>query len=295
MNITTAITPQRSARREQCFAIFHQFVRFFCDVFSEERPLENVPCRQSYKDYVPRYYRRLLAPGLGNLVPAHVKWFRRLEPIFSLPAGARILDYGGGYGMDSILLAALGYDVTFYEITPHHIAIAQAMAERYSNRFGALKMRFVNAKNEPLPEGLDAVSLNEVAHHIEPVEMVFKTAARMLKPDGTLFLLEPNFLCAPVQLFFFRVRGFNVVATVKDRETGAEYQVGNEHIRLISDWTAKARSAGFVPGPRSFTIPWGTRTIGPTPSSMRRALENLPVARNLLASHVTMQFRRAQA
>jgi 2-polyprenyl-3-methyl-5-hydroxy-6-metoxy-1,4-benzoquinol methylase len=272
------------------FEIFRQFVRFFCGVFSEKAPLENVACRQSYKDYVPNYYRSILGPGLENLTAAHIKWFRRLEPIFSLPKGAHILDYGGGYGMDSILLAALGYEITFYEITPHHIAIAQAMAERYAARFGPLKMHFVNAKKEPLPQNLDAVTLNEVAHHIEPVETVFDAAAKMLKPGGSLFLLEPNYLSLPVQVFFFRVRGFEVVKTHKDEETGAEYQYGNEHIRLVSDWIAKARGAGFTLGDMRYTIPFGMKSNSPVPSALRRALEKAPLTRHLLATHVTMRF-----
>ena len=293
MNIQMRTPSLPPATRDERFEVLRQFVRFFCKVFSEKAPLENVACRQSYKDYVPRYYRGLLPPGLENPTSAHVKWFRRLEPIFSLPSGSSILDYGGGYGVDTIFLAALGYDMTFYEITPHHIAIAKALAARYEAQFGPLKIRFVNARTDPLPQNLDAVSLNEVAHHIEPAETAFNMAAKMLRPGGTLFLLEPNFMCLPVQIYFLRVRGFTVVTTVKDEETGAEFQLGNEHIRLISDWTAKARRAGFLPGMRTYIIPWAARPDRPEASPLRRALENMPGARNLLASHVTMQFLKA--
>ena len=61
-----------------------------------------------------------------------------------------------------------------------------------------------------------------------------------------------------MQLFFFASRrNFNVVATVKDEESGAEYLIGNEHIRPISNWIAKARSADLYAGTPHFYNPLG--------------------------------------
>jgi len=286
--------PERNHRTYEAeFAAFVRFVQFFCEVFSEKEPLAAADCRDSYKEYVPKYYRHIFGPGLEKLTPRHLKWFRRLSPLFALPKGATLLDYGGGYGMDSIFLASLGYEVLFYEITPHHIGIAKALAARFGERFGVLNMRFVHAKNDPQPTMIDAVMLDEVAHHIEPVERMFGTAADMLRPGGSLFLLEPNFLCPTVQLFFFRTRGFNVVDKRMDEETGEEYLWGNEHIRLVSDWTARARKFGFELRSTDYIVPWLMRGTSAQPSALRRSLEALPISRHLLGTHVTMRFAKA--
>ncbi len=272
------------------FARFQRFVAFLCVLFSEPDPLASADCRASFKKYVPHYYRDWFGPGVNRLTSRHLKWFRRLSPVFALPRGSSLLDFGGGYGLDSIFLASLGYQVTFYEISIHHIAVAKAIAARYAEYVGPLDITFVHARKEPLPTGLDAVLLDEVAHHIEPVEDVFDTAARMLRPGGSLFLLEPNFLSAPVQIHFFRVRGFKVVGLQWDIETGEARPLGREHIRLTSDWVARAGRFGFRLLGTNYVVPWLMRSARPSP--IRHMVEQFPLLRDLTATHVTMHFAK---
>lgn len=269
---------------------FRRLVAFFCALFSEPNPLASADCRDSFKEYVPRYYRDWFGPGVEGLTARHLKWFRRLSPVFDLPRGSTVLDFGGGYGMDSIFLASLGYKVTFYEVSNHHIGVAKALAAKYAEQFGPLDITFVHAHRDPLPTGLDAVLLDEVAHHIEPVEEVFDIAARMLKPGGSLFLLEPNFLSAPVQIYFFRVRGFKVVGLQWDIETGEVRPLGREHIRLIPDWVARASKFGFQRLHTDYVVPWLIRNA--QPSWPRRMVEHLPLLRDLAATHVTIHFAK---
>lgn len=275
-------------RAKETFAAFERFSRYFCQVFTQPELLDGAECRQSFKDYIPRFYSRLFGTDIDPLSPRHVKWYRRLAPLWTLPRNFRILDFGGGYGMDTIFLASLGYEVFFYEISLHHIGAARWFVERFSEKFGPLAVHFVLAGKDPDPHDLDAIFVNEVAHHVEPAQRVFDTAAAMLRPGGHLFLLESNFFCPVTQAFYLKIRGFHTVETRVNQETGEEYQWGNEHIRPIVAWNRLARIAGFCPNGADFIIPWFLRR--PTPSRLRLGLEHLPLARNVLAPCVTLDY-----
>ncbi len=279
---------------EAPFAAYERVIRFFCELYTEPgalaQLLAHVDCRESNKDFVSKKYRETFGPGVDGPTPRHVRWYRRMAPLFSLEQGASILDYGGGYGIDAIFLAALGYEVLLYEVTPNQLAIARAFAERFATREGKLAIRYVHAGHDEMPRALDAVMLKEAAHHIEPVQPAFDNAAAMLKRGGRLFLLEPNFLNPGIQANFFRVRGFNTVERRVDEETGKEFLVGNEHIRTVAGWTRHARAAGFERRTTEYFIPWPGKA--PRPSSWQRALDRLPVSRQLLGSHVTVTYAK---
>lgn len=269
---------------------FETFVIFFSELFTQPDVLQSANCRESYKEYVPHYYRNLFGPNANPNSSKHLKWYRRLSALFSLPSGSTILDYGGGYGMDSIFLASLGYEVLFYEITPHHIAVAQWLSDRYSERFGPLAIRFVLAGVDPEPRAIDAVMANEVAHHIEPTIELFRRSAAMVHEQGRLFLLEPNFMNPLVQMFFFRVRGFRTTKTVRDSVTGETRLWGNEHIRPIFVWNRIARSAGFEVRNITFVAPWPRATKKAGQDAVQPTVENLPIVRDLLCSHLAIEY-----
>ena len=54
--------------------------------------------------------------------------------------------------------------------------------------------------------GEDEVLLDEVALHIEPPQQLFVHCVRLLRPGGTLFLLEPNPWHLLTQAFFLCAR-----------------------------------------------------------------------------------------
>lgn len=287
-----ALVPASSSATEQHFDSFKKFVLFFSELFSTPGFMDDVPCRESYKQYLPQYYSNIFGPSIKEIKPRHLKWFRSLSPMFSLPKGATIVDYGGGYGLDSIFLASLGYHMVFCEITPHHIAIAQSLSKKFSDQFHPIQMTFVLAVKDEAPSGVDAVFLNEVAHHIEPVQQVFTAAAKMLRPGGHLYLLEPNYLCPAVQAFFFKVRGFNTIQQRTDEQTGQPYLWGNENIRLVSTWNRHARDEGLKPCSVDYVIPWYLRGEAFRPSGLRQQLEKLPVSKHFLASHVMLRYQK---
>jgi SAM-dependent methyltransferase len=253
--------------------------------------LDRVDCRDSNKKFVAYKYRTMFGADIDGPSARHLRWYRRMAPVFSLPRGASILDFGGGYGIDTIFFAALGYETFLYEITPHQLAIARAFAGRFEERFGKLPIFYIHAGHDEAPQGLDAVMIKEVAHHIEPVRSAFDASAAMLRSGGHLFLLEPNFWNPAIQANFFRIRGYRTVERRVDEETGAEYLVGNENIRAISAWNRHARNAGFTLRNADYFIPWPRKSAEPL--SWQRSIEQIPIARDLLASHVTLHYVKA--
>lgn len=269
---------------------FSRFVDFWLEVFSRDALLQNVACAQSFKDYVPQYYSRMFGSDVKSVSSRHLKWLRRMEPLLSLPQGSTIVDFGGGYGLDSIFFASLGYSVIFYELTVNHIAIAGFFRDLWQDRFGPVRMKTVLAGENAQFEA-DAVFLDEVAHHVEPPEKAFRQASLMLHKGGHLFLLEPNYLSIPTQLYFFKARGFKTVITQVDPKTHEPVLYGNEHIRPSTSWNRIARHAGFQLLKAHYIIPWLMTDKKTVRFSTRGFLEKIPVVQHLLASHITHHYK----
>ena len=272
---------------------FSEFVAFFCAEFARPGFLDGVACTERFRAYVPHYYRRTFGAGVEQMDKRHFKWFRRLRTLLTLPKGSTIVDYGGGYGLDSIFLASRGYKVVLYEITLNHIAIAEHFAARWREERGPMEFRSILRDRlgaEPFGD-VDAILLDEVAHHIEPVQGVFAKAATILKPGGRIFLLEPNAWSPVAQAYFFRVRGFKTVIWMTDEATGERFLYGNEHIRPPSKWARIARRAGFDLERREHVIPFGMASEKALRSPFRKMLETTPGLRGIVATHVTSVFR----
>ena len=271
---------------------FTKFIEFFVELFSRTAALEGLECRSNFKEYVLDYYRDYFAERIRPLNHKHVKWLRRMELVLRLPVGSRIIDFGGGFGLDSILLASQGYKVVFCEISNNHLAVARFLKNAWEQRFGPIPLTILRAD---LPETrtiepADAILFDEVAHHIEPAEHSFLTAAKMVRAGGHLFLLEPNFFSPSVQLFFFRSRGFKTVGTRIDDTTGEKLVYGNEHIRPLFVWRSIGSKCGFQLLEAHYVVPWFLRNKESLSSRWRLFLECTPGLRNILASHVTSHY-----
>ncbi len=254
--------------------VLSRLVAFFCDFFKRPDPLGAVRCLPSYREYVPSYYRKTFVKAEG-VTRRHRALLRRLAPVLALPPGSRVVDYGGGYGLDSLLLAALGFDVVFYEITPNHVAIADFLKAELERELGPLPMRCVLASPDEDLGTHDAVFCDEVAHHIEPPRLLFDKVATIAP---RLFLLEPSFWNPAVQAYFFRVRGFKTVIRNPD---GSLY--GWENIRPPYVWDAHAREAGFERAATHWVFSWKPEW---------RAIERVPGLRAAVCPHVTLEYVR---
>jgi SAM-dependent methyltransferase len=107
-----------------------------------------------------------------------------------VPAGAKVLEVGFGYGRDLAFLVRQGYRVSGIDFSTE----ARRQAEARLGREGLRAEQLVTGafENGALPEGLfDAVVSHRMAHLLvteEAVERFADKAARVLRPGGILCL-----------------------------------------------------------------------------------------------------------
>jgi 2-polyprenyl-3-methyl-5-hydroxy-6-metoxy-1,4-benzoquinol methylase len=114
--------------------------------------------------------------------------------------------------------------MTILELSPHHLAIYRHLASKFTAATGNFEVRYVldgRTDGTMLDDQLDAVLLDEVAHHIEPPQQLFVYCARLLRPGGTLFRLELSPWHLVTQAFFLCARDLKTVIQMTLIETHA--------------------------------------------------------------------------
>jgi SAM-dependent methyltransferase len=107
----------------------------------------------------------------------------------TIPAGARVLEYGCGQGSAAYDLAARGVEVVAIDISPEAIAGARSEAARR----GLTGVRFeeMNAEALALPDGhFDWVCGTGILHHLD-LDRAWREISRVLAPGGAAVFLEP--------------------------------------------------------------------------------------------------------
>jgi|WetSurMetagenome_2_1015567.scaffolds.fasta_scaffold109503_2 MPBQ/MSBQ methyltransferase len=112
-----------------------------------------------------------------------------------VPANSRMLDIGSGFGACVVAGRRRGIDAVGIEIAPFEVAYARnrlqieepgADSERIFLQGNALKLPFEDGR-------FDVVTMWNVAEHILDIDKMFSEIKRVLKPDGLLFLICPNY------------------------------------------------------------------------------------------------------
>ena len=118
----------------------------------------------------------------------HETWvrpaFARLEPL----AGARLLDFGCGHGMGSVVAARRGAAVTAFDLSPGYLAEAARRAAAND-----VAVSFLQADGERLPfadASFDRVWGNAILHHLDPGRAA-RELYRVLRPGGVAVFCEP--------------------------------------------------------------------------------------------------------
>lgn len=265
---------------------FSELVSFFRAESSSPEFLDGVACGDRVRAHVVRTCRRVFGTHAAQSDARQLDWFRHIRLLLRMPKGSTILEWGGGYGLDSVFLASRGYSAVFFERTLSQIAVAEHFANRWRAERGPLEFRSILRDQtgfEPFGQ-IDAVLLDQVAHHVEPVEGVFAKCATILPRGGRLFLLEANAWSPVAQARAFRKRGFKTTAWATDETTGERYLRGNEHIRFPSVWNRIARRCGFELESQEHLVPFRF--------PFRARIESTRGVRALAATHVTSVYRR---
>ena len=106
----------------------------------------------------------------------------------------RILDAGGGNGLDAIPLAAQGHSVTVLDYSPEMLAEAR----RNAAESGVLeRMTFRQADLAAIPAlfpeaGFDLALCHNVVQYVDDVEAAFKTLRHALRPGGLISVICVN-------------------------------------------------------------------------------------------------------
>jgi 2-polyprenyl-3-methyl-5-hydroxy-6-metoxy-1,4-benzoquinol methylase len=114
-----------------------------------------------------------------------------------LPAGARILEFGPGWGNTTIELARLGMNVTAVDIEPRFCEIIRTRAAQHGVDVNVVEGDFFWA--ESVTDPFDAVIFFECFHHCDDHMRLLRALHRAVKPDGQVyFASEPIFPAYPV-------------------------------------------------------------------------------------------------
>ena len=144
---------------------------------------------------------------------------RYIEALGVVKPGARTLEVGCGNGSISAWLAE--------RVSPGGTAVAVDLdLSLIDVRMPNLELRKVDIVAGPVERGtFDLVTARAVLHHVTDAGAAMANMIASLKPDGALFLIEPDFL--PVSIAEPpEVRAFWNGWLAWSRERGIDYQIG---------------------------------------------------------------------
>jgi SAM-dependent methyltransferase len=118
----------------------------------------------------------------------HESWIRPAFACLGDVAGQRVLDYGCGHAMASVVLARRGAQVTAFDLSAGYLAEARQRAMA-----NAVSIDLIQANGERLPfadGSFDRVWGNAVLHHLD-LGRAARELWRVLRPGGRAVFCEP--------------------------------------------------------------------------------------------------------
>ncbi|TCJ14984.1 class I SAM-dependent methyltransferase [Parasulfuritortus cantonensis] len=168
---------------------------------------------------------------LTSAVHARGADLERLGALARGTPGLAVLDLGCGAGHAAFALAAGGARVTAYDLTEAMLAVVEAEAGRRG--LAGLATRQGPAERLPFPAAaFDLVVSRYSAHHWADVAGALAEAARVLKPGGSLIMID---IVAPETPRFDTL--LQSVELLRDPSHVRDYRV--------SEWHALLHRAGF--------------------------------------------------
>lgn len=129
-------------------------------------------------------YLKEVSPGAVDFINAAEGFVERSE------RRPRCLELGCGNGWVSWLLAEAGFEVWMCDFEAN--SLATGMHLEHPN-IGEGKRFVIDARLAPFESGsMDVVILKEFAHHVEDYSGLLREAGRVLRPGGTMAMMEPT-------------------------------------------------------------------------------------------------------
>ncbi|NBC84469.1 MAG: methyltransferase domain-containing protein [Bacteroidetes bacterium] len=186
------------------------------------------------------YYRFLNNPSTSGFYFRKAYYMQRLDYIDKhiVDKNGLIWDLGCGYGTTAIYLALNGFKVYGTTIEYYYDEIQNRL--KYWEQFGdlsGLKFEYENIFTQELPkEAYKYVIVQDVLHHIEPINEGLERIARTLEPDGAMVVCEENGNNLINRFKLFLRRGNKRIIKIKDEKTGEYTLLGNENTRSLRKW-----------------------------------------------------------
>ena len=172
------------------------------------------------------------AAYLTSAVHAQGRDLQRLAAMVQKEHPCRALDVGCGAGHASFALAAAGAQVTAFDLSPAMLAIvAQEAATR-----GLRDLQTCQGPADKLPfadASFDLVVTRFSAHHWPDVPAALREMRRVIKPQGTLVIIDVVALESPLCDTLLQT-----VEILRDASHVRDYRA--------SEWSAMLQQAGFA-------------------------------------------------
>jgi 2-polyprenyl-3-methyl-5-hydroxy-6-metoxy-1,4-benzoquinol methylase len=197
-------------------------------------------------EFYEEYYRRN-TPSTVNFDPIEGKekrpwnsYWRFIEIVQQdfKSEEQRLLDFGCGTGMYSVIFAKIGYQVFGFDIAPNNIAIASSLSEKYGLQD---RTNFSVSVAETLDypdEYFDVVTGINILHHVD-IKNSLTECMRVLKPGGIAMFHEP--VRAPL---FDIVRESKLGTRLVSKEASIERQITQDERKLNNEDLAIIKNFG---------------------------------------------------
>jgi S-adenosylmethionine-dependent methyltransferase len=140
------------------------------------------------------------------------------------PNPLRILDAGGGNGLDSIPLAAQGHWVDIVDYSQEMLADAVAQAAQVNARERIIT-HYADVKDIPTlfpGASFDLILCNNVLQYVDDVPGLFKIFAGVLKPGGLISVVSINRYSTPYHAAFLAGNFSEALAELETRTSKAK-------------------------------------------------------------------------
>jgi len=149
--------------------------------------------------------------------------------------GKTLLDVGCGDGLNAVMFAKMGANVTGIDVSPKAIELAQRRGE-VNGVSDRLSLVAAPLETADLPPGtFDLVWADGILHHVlDDLELVLDRLARWVKPEGLLVFAEPVNL-------FHALRRLRFMIPVKTEATPDERPLVRSEVDLIRRYVPDLR------------------------------------------------------